>query len=79
MMMSGVSYRGIHIPFFDEKRLAVWKYQMESIFFTIGCLGIARGDAKTKLTKQLGLSHKEIAKRVSTKVLLEKNLILTCW
>jgi hypothetical protein len=41
----------------------VWKYQMESIFFTIGCLGIARGDAKKKLTKQLGLSHEEIAKR----------------
>jgi hypothetical protein len=36
---------------------------MESIFFTIGCLGIARGDAKKKLTKQLGLSHEEIAKR----------------
>jgi hypothetical protein len=47
MMMSGVSsYRGMHIPFFDEKKLAVWKYQMESIFFTIGCLDIARGDAK---------------------------------
>jgi hypothetical protein len=26
------------------------------------CLGIARGDAKKKLTKQLGLSHEEIAK-----------------
>jgi hypothetical protein len=58
MMMSGVSYRGMHIPFFDEKKLAVWKYQMESISFTIGCLG-----AKKKLTKQLGLSHEEIAKR----------------
>jgi hypothetical protein len=46
------------IPFFDEKKLAVWKYQMESIFFTIGCLGIASGDAKKKLTKK-----KEIAKR----------------
>jgi hypothetical protein len=54
----------MHIPFFDEKKLAVWKYQMESIFFTIGCLlGIARGDAKKKLTKQLGLCHEEIAKR----------------
>jgi hypothetical protein len=63
MMRSGVSYRGMHIPFFDEKQLAVWKYQMESIFFTIECLGIARGDAEKKLTKQLGLSHEEIAKR----------------
>jgi hypothetical protein len=26
MMMSGVSYRGMHIYFFDEKKLAVWKY-----------------------------------------------------
>jgi hypothetical protein len=52
-------------PFCDEKKLAVWKYQMESIFFTIGCLilGIARGDAKKKRTKQLGLSPEEIAKR----------------
>jgi hypothetical protein len=40
------------------------KLQMESIFFTIGCLGIARGDAKKKLTLQLGLSHEEIAKRM---------------
>jgi hypothetical protein len=46
MMMSCVSYRGMHIPFFDEKKLAVWKYQMESIFFPIGCLGIARDNAK---------------------------------
>jgi parvulin-like peptidyl-prolyl isomerase len=64
MMMPGVSYRGMHIPFFDEKKLEVWKYQMESLlFFTIGCLGIARGNAKKKHTKQLGLSHEEIAKR----------------
>jgi hypothetical protein len=55
MMMSGVSYRGMHISFFDEKKLAVWKYQMESIFFTIGCLGITRGDAKKKRTKQFGV------------------------
>jgi hypothetical protein len=63
MMISGVSYHGMHIPFFDEKKLvAVWKYQMESIFTTIGCLVIARGDAKKQLTKQLALSHEEIAK-----------------
>jgi hypothetical protein len=47
-MMSGVSYRAMHIPVFDEKKLAVWKYQMESIFLTIGCLGIARGDTHKK-------------------------------
>jgi hypothetical protein len=46
-----------------SKKLAVWKYQMESIFFTIGCLGIARGDANKKRTKQFGLSPEEIAKR----------------
>jgi hypothetical protein len=63
IMMSGVSYRGMHIPFFDVKKVAVWKYQMESIFFTIGCLGIAIGDAKKKRTKQFGLSPEEIAKR----------------
>jgi hypothetical protein len=63
MMMSGVSYRGMHIPFFDEKKLAVWKHQMESIFFTIGCLGIARGDAKKNRIKQFGLSPEEIPKR----------------
>jgi hypothetical protein len=78
---SGVSYRGMHIPFFDEKKLAVWKYQMESIFFTIGCLGIARGDAKKKLTKPLGLSHEGSPNAsVSTKILLKKEtLVLTCW
>ena len=27
MMMLGLSYRGMHITFFDEKKLAVWKYQ----------------------------------------------------
>jgi hypothetical protein len=31
MRMSGVSYRGMHIPFFDEKKLAVWKYQRNRI------------------------------------------------
>jgi hypothetical protein len=36
---------------------------MESIFFIIGCLDIARSGAKKKLTKQLVLSHEEIAKR----------------
>jgi hypothetical protein len=36
---------------------------MESIFFTIRCLGIARGDAQKKRTKQFGLSPEEIAKR----------------
>jgi hypothetical protein len=41
----------------------MWKYQMESIFFTIGFLGIARGDAKKKCTKQFGLSPEKIAKR----------------
>jgi uncharacterized membrane protein YczE len=84
MMMSGVSYRGMHIPFFAEKKLAVWKYQMESIFFTIGCLGIARGDAKKKLTKQFGLSHEEIllakCKRFNKKFMSKKEtLVLTCW
>jgi hypothetical protein len=51
------------------------------IFFTIGCLGIARGDAKKKLTKQLGLSHEEIAKRKRfNKTFVEKEtLVLTCW
>jgi hypothetical protein len=79
--IKGVSYRGMHIPFFDEKKLAVWKYQMESIFFTIECLGIARGDAKKKLAKQLGLSREEIAKRKrSNKSFVEnRNLGLTCW
>jgi glucose dehydrogenase len=54
------------MPCFDEKKLAVWKYQMEqmeSILFTLGCRGIARGDAKKKRTKQFGLSPEEIAKR----------------
>jgi hypothetical protein len=46
---------------------------MESIFFKIGCLGIARGDAKKKLTKQLGRSHEEIAKRKRfNKIFVEK-------
>jgi hypothetical protein len=81
MMMSGVSYRGMHIPFFDEKKLAVWIYQMESIFFTIGCLGIARGDAKKKRTKQFGLSPEEIAKRnrFNKSSLKKETLVLTGW
>jgi hypothetical protein len=76
MMMLGVSYRGMHIPLFDEKKLAVWKYQMESIFFTIGCLVIARGDAKKKRTKQFCLSPREIAerKRFNKKFVEKRNL-----
>jgi hypothetical protein len=59
------------IPFFDEKKLAVWKYQMESIFFTIGCLGIASGDAKKKLTKRKRSPNAS----VSTKVLLKQRIL----
>jgi hypothetical protein len=81
MMMSGVSYRGMHIPFFDEKKLAVWKYQMESTFFTIGCLGIARGDAKKNLLSNLvSVMKRSPNASVSTKVSLKKEtLVLTCW